>query len=431
MSNPLSYASPSRLDLTATPNVPAAQAASAVAGNVRNAGHQNGFSLYPDKNFELADKQVPNTSQLADKIVNVVDAQIENEVKSENSTHVLNNLITSLAGCAVPSKIKDPTTVDGVHAGAEAGVTAARTFAHSLLHIIDDGLVWMDATQVNSTARTDFDFDMFNRNIANLTNKIQRSSNGNYNFGQFWNGLSRSGQIQFVRSLIRAYDANQYRNGGATNASIVDGQVVLDEVTGPCPSDNGTLNAVGTAGAGNIARICEQLTNLTRGGGGSQAFSGQELCDTLYGAVRSSTDTQAQSTVFSQITPSFITNSCVYYKLFMRLQQGVVTDGNNLNALAAGGASWGSPDSPTPNTGPNALPAASAQNAGSQELTTGISGASGVESCGSLNSPFNGASYDDELSKLLNCSDCPLGDCTDLADGLDSELGAADPGISQ
>ena len=128
--NTTSYANLAQLSAPQPfPNNDASSTSIGSSNQVQNAAHLNGFSLYPEKNFQLANEQVPNTSNLADKITNVVDAQIENEVKSENSTHVLNNLITSLAGCAVPTKITDPTTVDSVHAGAEAGVTAARTFA--------------------------------------------------------------------------------------------------------------------------------------------------------------------------------------------------------------------------------------------------------------------------------------------------------------
>jgi len=294
------------------------------------------MQLYPEKQYELAQGQVPQASQyLGDSLTKLVDAQIDNEVRSTHSTSVLNNLITSIKEAVVPGKL-NPSTSDGAQVAAEVGVTAARTFSHSLLHIIDDGLVWMDATQVSSAARSTFNMDSFQRSCASLLSGVKRNTQGQFQFGTFWNGLNRVQQVGFVRSLIQLYDSNQTQR----NSKV-------------CPNGTQTINPTGLGFDQAVTSICEVLSIATQGAGSSDAWSSQQILDTMYNAVRSTTESDASSTVSNQITPSFITNWCVYQRLFMRLQQSVYTEGEDMS----GGYNWLSGAADGPN-GQGGLPQA-------------------------------------------------------------------------
>jgi hypothetical protein len=306
------------------PNTTAFQQTISIPDQLKNS-YQDRMQLYPEKQYELASAQVPDGGKfLGDSIPKLLEAQIESEVKSSNSTSVLNNLITSLKDAVVPGKL-NPQTSDGAHVAAEVGVTAARTFSHSLLHIIDDGLVWMDATQVSSAARTNFNMDSFQKSCASLLSGVKRDTGGNFQFGSFWNGLNRVEQIGFVRSLINMYDSNQTQRSCKVNPG--------------CP-DTAGVNPSGIAANRAVTQICETLSLATRGAGSSDAWSSQQIVDTMLNSVRSTTESEASSSVGNQITPSFITNWCVYQRLFMRLQQSTFLEGDNQSAGMLGGNNW-------------------------------------------------------------------------------------------
>lgn len=297
------------------------QAANIPVNQLNASSPDDRIQLYPEKGFN-ANEQMQTSKDFIGEMGDLVKAQVDSDVSSARSSEVLNKLIEALGQAVTPGRL-NASTVEGHHASGEVGVTAARTFCHSLLHIIDDGLVWMDATQVSSAARTNFNMDAFQRSTNTLLSNVGRTSTGKLKWGSFWNGMDRQQQIAFVKSLVHMYDS--YQNNKNHKISH---------------SDSGAINPKSQAFAKTVNDITEYLTMSAGGASGTGASSAQEIAEMLYNSCRSTVQSEASSTVSNQITPSFITNWCVYKKLFMRLQQSMWCDGD---VSVSGGYNWASP----------------------------------------------------------------------------------------
>lgn len=297
------------------------QAANIPVNQLNASSPDERIQLYPEKGFNASD-QVQTSKDFIGEMGDLVRSQVDSEVSSARSSEVLNKLIEALGQAVTPGRL-NASTVEGHHASGEVGVTAARTFCHSLLHIIDDGLVWMDATQVSSAARTNFNMDAFQRSANTLLSNVARTSSGQLKWGSFWNGMDRQQQIAFVKSLMHMHDTNQ------SNQS----QKLIH-------NEGGAINPKSHAFSKTVNDIAEYLTMSSGGASGTGAASAQEVAEMLYNSCRSTVQSEASSTVSNQITPSFITNWCVYKKLFMRLQQSMWCDGDT---NISGGFNWASP----------------------------------------------------------------------------------------
>lgn len=297
------------------------QAANIPVNQLNASSPDDRIQLYPEKGFN-ANEQMQTSKDFIGEMGDLVKAQVDSDVSSARSSEVLNKLIEALGHAVTPGRL-NASTVEGHHASGEVGVTAARTFCHSLLHIIDDGLVWMDATQVSSAARTNFNMDAFQRSTNTLLSNVGRTSTGKLKWGSFWNGMDRQQQIAFVKSLVQMHDNYQSNRNQKLSCT-----------------DSGAINPKSQAFAQTINDITEYLTMSAGGESGTGASSAQEIGEMLYNACRSTVQSEASSTVSNQITPSFITNWCVYKKLFMRLQQSMWCDGD---VGVSGGYNWASP----------------------------------------------------------------------------------------
>ena len=295
------------------PNPPPGKLSGNAAGQLAEATMGQTIGLYNtrDKFQDLAGNQRANSVDLANSLSKVIDTQIENEVSSENSSQVLRELITSLRDTAVTTKpsAEHLSTADINQVAAENAITSARTFTHSLLHIVDDGLVWMDATQVNSMGKSAFGYNTFQSACTRMLNQVNRKADGSYYFNQWWLSRTRNQQMQWISSLLNLSDAQYFNNSGAGCVT------------------QGNLDTTASGAADTASELCDAITLMTEGGGRQAASSFQDICDSLYQSVKSTGRIQAQSSVYNQITPSFITNVCSYSKLFMQLQQACISDG--------------------------------------------------------------------------------------------------------
>ena len=273
-------------------------------------------TLYQNKVIEDVvnqDVQIQQTQpQLTDSINGILHEQIKRGPGTEHSSQVLTKLIDCLCQSVVGQMTAANTSVEQRHASHLANTNAARIFTHSLCHILDDSLVWMDASQVSSTACSTFNTSRFQQSVLQNCSQVQRNVHGDYLFSEYWNACTEEQRQRFVCSAIQAY--------GQACTSPSCANLVNQAITDFCENGNANL----------VSSICDQIGAqlCNTGGGQNNACSAETITNVLQNCFSSCFNSSTSGQVHTVMTPSFITNWCVYSKQFKCTLEGNSTEGD-------------------------------------------------------------------------------------------------------
>lgn len=250
---------------------------------------------------------------LAAQMNKVLEAQIDRDVKPVCSSAVLTKLIDSLCQSVIGQVTNETAPVEHRYAHALANNNAARVFTHSLCHILDDSLVWMDSAQVTSTTKSSFDNDRHQQQTLNNLSRVRRTANGDFYFSEYWHSLSLEEQIRWVVSSVGSY--MQACNSCPDHCR----KVCCDCISG-CRKKKGQRSIDEEAAMALVTGFVDVITRElgSHGGGGNNACSVQRICQTLRNCFSSSFKNTTASKLETNLSPAFITNWCVYNKTFKR-----------------------------------------------------------------------------------------------------------------
>ena len=275
--------------------------------------------LYDNKTVQDVVNQDINVSKtqpaLTDSVNKILETQIERGVNTEHSSQVLTKLIDCLCQSVVGQVTGSNGSVEQRQTAAMSNQNAARVFTHSLCHILDDSLVWMDAVQVSSTASSSFDTSRFQQSVIQNMSQVRRDVAGQYLFEEWWNSCTAEERQRFIVNCVQAYGQSCANECMSAKAFCEQGNIDL-------------LTQL-------IDQIGAQLCN--RGGGSNAASSVQDICNTFTNCFNSCFSSNTSGQVCTTMTPSFITNWCVYKNTFQSTLQSTSTEGDCSCDLQPGG----------------------------------------------------------------------------------------------
>ena len=250
---------------------------------------------------------------LAAQMNKVLEAQIERDVKPVCSSAVLTKLIDSLCQSVIGQVTTETAPVAHRQAHYLSNTNAARVFTHSLCHILDDSLVWMDSAQVTSTTKSSFDNDRHQQQTLNNLSRVRRTANGDFYFSEYWHSLSLEEQIRWVVSAVGSY--MQSCNSCPDHCR----KICCDCISG-CRKKKGQRSIDEEAAMAMVTGFVDIITRElgSHGGGSNNACSVQRICQTLRNCFSSSFKNTTASKLETNLSPAFITNWCVYDKTFKK-----------------------------------------------------------------------------------------------------------------